>query len=136
MASVSADVGKMDPAVFTGLHQTYLVTRDETGQLQTSIADGFNVDRADEGFQFVELPSASPDRGPLDEESIYLVAWQTPSVTATLTGYSDGLVVGSASIEVGTDPTQVKVDWNAIDQLAISYTGTPGFPVTDNFLFL
>jgi hypothetical protein len=55
---------------------------------------------------------------------------------ATLTGFSDGLVVGSASIEVGTDPTQVKVDWNAIDQLAISYTGTPGFPVTDNFLFL
>jgi hypothetical protein len=126
---------KFDAAVFTGLHQTYLVTRGETGQLQTSIADGFDVGRADEGFQFAN-PSARPDRGPLDAESIYLLAWQTPSVTATLTGFSDGLVVGSASIEVGNDPTQVKVDWNAIDQLAISYTGTPGFPVTDNFLFL
>jgi hypothetical protein len=136
MAIVLADDGKIDPAVFSGLHQTYLVTRDETGHLHTSVADGFDIGRADEGFQFAEIPSAMPDRGPLDEESIYLLAWQTPSVTATLTGFSDGLVVGSASIEVGNDPTQVKVDWNAIDQLAISYTGTPGFPVTDNFLFL
>jgi hypothetical protein len=53
-----------------------------------------------------------------------------------LTGFSDGLVVGSASIEVGNDPTQVKVDWDSIDQLAISYTGTAGFPVMDNFFLL
>jgi hypothetical protein len=39
-------------------------------------------------------------------------------------------------VEVGNDPTQVKVDWDVIDVLAISYTGMPGFPVTDNFLLL
>jgi hypothetical protein len=39
-------------------------------------------------------------------------------------------------VEVGTDPTQIRVDWSAIDQLAISYSGTPGFPVTNNFFFL
>jgi hypothetical protein len=71
-----------------------------------------------------------------DSESVYLLAWQTPTVTATLTGLNDGVVVGSTVVEVGTDPVQVKVDWSAIDQLAISYSGMPGFPVTDNFLFL
>lgn len=71
-----------------------------------------------------------------DSESVYLLAWQTPSVTATLTGLSAGVVVGSTLVEVGSDPTQIKVDWSAVDQLAISSTGAPGFPVTENFFFL
>ena len=65
-----------------------------------------------------------------------MLAWQTPSVTATLTGLTEGSPIGSVMVEVGSDPTQVKVDWDVIDALAISYTGMPGFPVTDNFLLL
>jgi hypothetical protein len=133
MAIVSASI---DPAFFTGLHQTYLVTRDEMGQLQMTIAESFDGTSGNESLQFAEIPVVSPDRAPLDLESVYLLAWQTPSVTATLMGLSDGVVVGSTLVEVGNDPTQIKVDWSAIDQLAISYTGAPGFPVTDNFFFL
>jgi hypothetical protein len=131
--------------VFTGLAQTYFVTRDEAGHVQTRIghdAELTNPDvlrfgevELDEGFQFAELGSNS-DVANFDFESVYLLAWQTPSVTATLTGLAEGSPIGSVMVEVGNDPTQVKVDWDVIDALAISYTGMPGFPVTDNFLLL
>jgi hypothetical protein len=57
-------------------------------------------------------------------------------VAATLTAFSDGAVVGASTVVVGSDPMQVRVDWDVIDQVVVSYTGTPGFPVTDNLLFL
>jgi hypothetical protein len=137
---------QIDPSVFTGLAQTYLVTRNEAGHVQTRIghdAEPTNPDvtsdfaevEPDEGFHFVELGSNS-NVANFDFESVYLLAWQTPSVTATLTGLTEGSPIGSVIVEVGNDPTQVKVDWDVIDVLAISYTGMPGFPVTDNFLLL
>jgi hypothetical protein len=135
---------QIDPAAFTGLSQTYLVTRNEAGHVQTKNHDSqptnpdvprFAEIELDEGFQFAELGSNS-DVANFDFESVYLLAWQTPSVTATLTGLTEGSPIGSVMVEVGNDPTQVKVDWDVIDALAISYTGMPGFPVTDNFLLL
>jgi hypothetical protein len=136
MVTFSAGSGGIDPAVFTGLQQTYLVTRTESGQLHTTVAEGIAPCNLDDSFQFAGLPSSEADSTTFDGQSVYLLAWQTPSVTATLTGFSDGVVVESATVEVGNDPTQITVNWDAIDQLAITYTGTPGFPVTDNFLFL
>jgi hypothetical protein len=124
------------PALLMGLLQTYLVTRNERGELRAKVAHGYQPGNPDESYQFAELLSNRSDAPSLDAESIFLLAWQAPSVTATLTGLSEGLLVGSTTVRVGNDPTQVKVDWNAIDQLAISYTGTPGFLVTDNFFFL
>ncbi len=126
---------QIDPAVFTGLAQTYVVTRNETGHLQTTAIADVQPSNPDNKRLCVELGSSS-DIKTFDFESVYLLAWQTPSVTATLTGLSDGTVVGSTKVEVKQDPTQVKVDWTLIDTLAISYTGTAGFAVTDNFLFL
>jgi hypothetical protein len=76
------------------------------------------------------------DATTFDYETVYLMSWQTPSVTATLTGLSDGLVIGSTRVEIKQDPTQVKVDWTAIDTLVITYSGTLGLSVSANFLFL
>jgi hypothetical protein len=124
------------PALLMTLSQTFLVTRNQSGELRATVVDGYNAGNSDEGYWFAEVLPDRADVAAFDSESVYLLAWQTPSVTATLTGLSDGVVVGSTLVEVGNDPTQIKVDWSAIDQLAISYTGAPGFPVTDNFFFL
>jgi hypothetical protein len=106
------------------------------GDLQTTVVDGFEPgDARDGSFQIADLLS-HPAITDFDVESVYLLAWQAPSVTVTLTAISGGLVLGLATVEVGNDPMQVKIDWNAIDRFAISYTGTLGFQVTDNFFFL
>jgi hypothetical protein len=124
-----------DPAVFTG--QTYVVARNETGHLQTTVLEGVRPKNRDETLRCIELGSKK-DVATFDPESVYLLAWQTPSVTATLTGLRSGMVLGSLVVEVAQDPTQVKVDWSAIDALAISCSssGTAGFPATNNFLLL
>jgi hypothetical protein len=126
---------EIDPAVFTG--QTYVVARDEAGHLQTTVLDGVRPKNRDEKLRCIELGS-SRDVGTFDSESVYLLAWQRPSVTPTLTGLRGGKVLGSMVVEVKQDPTQVKVDWSAIDALAISCSssGTAGFAATSNFLFL
>jgi hypothetical protein len=130
-----ANYFEIDPAVFTGLSQTYVITRSETGYLQTTVVDGVGPRNLDEKLVCVELGS-NRDATTFDYESVYLLSWQSPSVTATLTGLSDGFVVGSARVEIKQDPTQVKVDWTAIDTLVITYSGTLGLPVRANFLFL
>jgi hypothetical protein len=112
-------------------------TWDETGHLQTTVVDGVRPRNRAEKLRCIELGS-SRDVGTFDSESVYLLAWQRPSVTATVTGLSNGMVIGSITVNVKQDPTQVKVDWAAIDAIAISCSssGTAGFPARDNFLFL
>jgi hypothetical protein len=111
--------------------------RGAMGNLETRVVERFDPgDARDGSFQIADLLSNPTEITDFDAESLYLLAWQVPSVTVTLTAISAGIVLGAATVEVGTDPTQVKIDWNAIDQLAISYTGALGFPVTDNFFFL
>jgi hypothetical protein len=132
-APTGPDLGEdrtLDPAVFVGLRQTYLIQPNGLGQLQTSISEAVETNEPSDHFCFAEFPTGSPDPTDFDPESIYLLSWQTSSVAATLTAFSDGAVV------VGSDPMQVRVDWDVIDQVVVSYTGTPGFPVTDNLLFL
>jgi hypothetical protein len=134
--SAPSAVDEIMPAMLMTLLQTYLVTRDENGELRATVANGYEPGNPDDGYRFAELLPDRADLTAFDAESVYLLAWQTPSVTATLTGLHEGVAVGSATVVVGSDPTRVKVDWTAIDELAISYSGTPGFPVTDNLFFL
>ena len=122
-----------DPTEFPG--QTHVVARNEAGHLHCIVVDGTKPRNSDEELRCVEFGSRE-DIDAFDSQSVYLLSWQTPSVTATLTGLSDGFVVGSARVEVKQDPTQVKVDWTAIDTLVITYSGTLGLPVRANFLFL
>jgi hypothetical protein len=131
----AANDSESDPAVFTG--QTYVVARNENGHLQTTVFEGVRPKNRDETLRCIELGSRR-DVATFDSESVYLLAWQRPSVTATLTGLRGGTILGSIVVEVAQDPTQVKVDWSAIDALAISCSssGTAGFPVKNNFLLL
>jgi hypothetical protein len=117
-----------DPTAFPG--QTYVVARNEAGHLHCIVVDGTKPRNSDEELRCVEFGSA------FDSQSVYLLSWQTPSVTATLTGLRNGSVLGSRTLEIHQDPTQVKVDWTVIDALAISCRGCLGFPVMANFLFL
>jgi hypothetical protein len=126
----------LDPAAFVGLRQTYVIQPNGSGQLQTTISETIKAGGSDDLFHFAELPTRRADPTNFDPESIYLLAWQSSSVAATVTAISDGEVVGSSTVLVGNDPMQVKIDWDVIDQVVVSYTGTPGFPVTDNLLFL
>jgi hypothetical protein len=122
-----------DPRKFPG--QSHVVARNEAGHLNYIVVDGIKPRNSDKELRCVELGS-SKDVDAFDAQSVYLLSWQAPSVTATLTGLRNGSVLGSRTLEVHQDPTQVKVDWAAIDALAISCHGCLGFPVMANFLFL
>ena len=122
-----------DPTEFPG--QTHVVARNEAGHLHCIVVDGTKPRNSDEELRCVEFGS-SKDVDAFDSQSVYLLSWQTPSVTATLTGLRNGSVLGSRTLEIYQDPTQVKVDWMVIDALAISCHGCLGFPVMANFLFL
>jgi hypothetical protein len=122
-----------DPGDFPG--QTYVVARNETGHLNFIVVDGIQPRNSDEALRCLELGS-SQDVDAFDAQSVYLLSWRAPSVTATLTGLRNGVVIGSTLLVVHQDPTQVKVDWTAIDALAISCHGCLGFPLMANFLFL
>jgi hypothetical protein len=122
-----------EPTEFPG--QTHVVARSEAGHLHCIVVDGTRPRSSDEELRCVEFGS-SEDIDAFDSQSVYLLSWQTPSVTATVTGLRNGSVLGSRTLEVNQDPTQVKVDWTVIDALAISCHGCLGFPVMANFLFL
>jgi hypothetical protein len=45
------------------------------------------------------------------------------------------LVVGSVAEIIGSAPTQLSVDWGAVDTLTITYDGPGGYLMVDDFVF-